>query len=153
MILCHCKANPIPAKIPPFQRKITATVNILQQLEKYFAYLCRLTIQFYFGNAILSSILCWNLRTRNKQPCNDHRTRRREKEESVRWLIFHSNGKSMAQIAGHYLKKTVLPGCFVILYLKMDWRVCCPCLSGSHLQLTFSSCKDPGPILNSPLYL
>lgn len=155
VILHRCKNNPIPAKTPPFPRKITAIVNIFQQLPKNWVYLCRLTIQFYFMNAVLSSILCCNLQERSKHSCFGHSTECGEQSESVRQLIFHSNANCTAQIVGHYPEESILPGCFIILHLRMDHLVPFPAFSGavfSCLELTLHYCQDSGPIFNSLVF-
>lgn len=56
--------------------------------------------------------------SREKHFCLSHSPERGGQAESVRWLIFHSNGHSMAQIVGHYPKKSILPGCFTILHFR-----------------------------------
>lgn len=91
--------------------------------------------------------------SREKQFCLSHSPECGGQAESVRWLIFHSNGNSMAQIVGHYPKKSILPGCFTILHFRrwitwflsllfwgFFWR---------NFQLTLCYCQDSGAIFNS----
>lgn len=109
------------------------------------------------NNSILSYECCFIFHfvlepSREKHFCLSHGTECGGQSESVRWLIFHSNGNSRSQIVGHYPKESILPGCFTILHFRR-WITWFLSLLFFCFLEKFSTntlfCQDSGAIFNS----